>query len=208
MLVPFTVGKAKGGWFTVAIKVLLVPVLAAGTYFMISQAQTFVGAEGSDFQSSVSRLKAQSQHSDAGGSTFNQGESMSRRIIQGPFLVFRPFPWEAHNAVSAFAALEGAALFFLAWRKRRDAWALMRHWREAYVLFILIFTLEFSVIFSAATSNFGILVRERIMLVPIFLMIFCAKLPATYPETRASAEPPNLSLQRQWAAARLGRSSI
>ena len=167
---------------------------------MISEAQSFVGVEGSDFQSSVSRLKVQSRNSDPGGSTFNQGESLSRRIIQGPFLVFRPFPWEAHNAMAAVAALEGAALFFLAWRKRRDVWALMRHWREAYVLFILIFTLEFSVIFSAATSNFGILVRERIMLVPIFLMIFCAKLPATYPETRASAEPPNLS-----AAQTMGR---
>lgn len=177
MLVPFTVGKAKVGWFTTAIKILLVPILAAGTYFMISQAQSFVGVEGSDFQSNVSRLKAQSRNSDLGGSTFNQGESLSRRAVQGPFLVFRPFPWEVHNGVSAVAALEGTALLFFAWRKRREVLALLRHWREAYVLFILMFTLEFSVIFSAATSNFGILVRERIMMVPIFLMIFCAKLP-------------------------------
>lgn len=207
MLVPFTVGKARGGWLTMSLKVLLVPILAAGTYFMISEAQNFVGVEGSDFNSNVARLRAQSHASNLGGSTFNEGQSLSRRAIQGPFLVFRPFPWEVHNGVSAVAALEGVALFFLAWRKRRVAWELVRHWREAHVFFILIFTLLFSVIFSAATSNFGILVRERIMLVPVFLMLFCAKLPANR-VVRAPAKRPNLRLPREWAIAQLGRLSI
>jgi hypothetical protein len=176
MLFPFAVGKTRGGWMTTSAKLLLVPVLAAGTYFMISQAQTFVGVEGSDYQSTVDRLKAQTKYSDTGGSTFNQGESMAHRVMQGPFLIFRPFPWEVHNAMSAIAALEGVGLLLFAWYKRKEVWALIRQWRQAYVLFVLLFTLEFSLVFSASTSNFGILARERIMVVPFFLMIFCAKL--------------------------------
>lgn len=208
MLLPFTIGKAKGtSWLTMSLKVVLLPVLAAGTLFMISQAQTFVGSEGSDFKSNVKRLQTESEASTQGGSTFNQGESLPRRLIQGPFLIFRPFPWEAHNPISGVAALEGMGLFYLAWRRRREIWILVRQWREGYVLFILMFTIEFSAIFSAGTSNFGILVRERIMLVPIFLMLFCAKRPLSYSLSGARAQRANLQLQRKWAA-QLRRSAV
>ena len=131
---------------------------------------------------------------------------MPLRLIQGPFLVFRPFPWEAHGAMSAFAALEGLGLFFLAWRKRREIRALTRHWREPYVLFILFFALEFSVIFAASTSNFGILVRQRIMLVPLFLMLLCAKPPAGNAVVRVPAVQSNLGFRKRWPAPHLGRS--
>jgi hypothetical protein len=178
MLVPFTFGKTKGGWMTVSTKILLVPVLLACTFFLVKQAQSFVGAETADFKGGVQALEQHNIDTLQGGSTFNQGESLSTRILRGPFLPFRPFPWEVHNAMSAVAALEGLGLGFWAWRRRRGIWALMREWREPYIGFILAFVLQFSVIFAAATSNFGILVRQRIMLVPIVLMLFCAKLPS------------------------------
>lgn len=177
MLVPFTVGRAHTSWLVTSAKILLAPVLAAGTYVMVSQAQQFVGVEGSDFKSNVARLKIQNQNTATGGSSFGEGESLSRRLVQSPFLPFRPFPWEVHNAVSAVAALEGLALLGFVWWKRHSVRAFVKHWREAYVLFVLIFFILFSVIFSAGTSNFGILVRERIMLLPIFFMMFCARLP-------------------------------
>jgi hypothetical protein len=43
----------------------------------------------------------------------------------------------------------------------------------------------FSVAFAATTSNFGILVRERIMMVPLLLMLFCTELDATNPHRLA-----------------------
>jgi hypothetical protein len=54
-------------------------------------------------------------------------------------------------------------------------WSTIRQWRNPYTLFILVFCLLFSVAFAVATSNFGILVRERVMMVPIALMLVCAK---------------------------------
>jgi len=208
MLVPFTVGRARTGLLSTALKVVLLPALAAGTFYMVSQAQSFVGVEGTDFKSSVTRLKTESQDSAQGGSTFNGGESLPRRLLQGPFLVFRPFPWEAHNAIAAAAALEGLGLLLLVWRRRREIKAVVRQWREAYVLFILIFTLEFSAIFSAGTSNFGILVRERIMLVPIFLMLLCAKRPPIFASGQMPAERLRLQMRRTWAAAQREGSAI
>lgn len=200
MLAPFTFGRTKYGWMSTSVKILLIPLLAAGTYVMISQARSFVGVEGSDFQSNVNRLKLEGEYTNLGGSTFNQGESLSRRMLQGPFLAFRPFPWEVHNAMAAVAAVEGLFLIFFGWRRRRNILALLRNWREPYVLFILMFIIEFSLIFSAGTSNFGILVRERIMMVPIFLMLFCAKVPYNQPEVKARMQRRGLWLQKQLPA--------
>jgi hypothetical protein len=178
MLLPFVLTKTKSGWMSVMTKTLLLPVLIGCTYFLVTQAQSFVGAESVDLKSGMHVLEERNINSQSGGSTFNQRESLTKRIIQGPFLPFRPFPWEVHNFMSAAAALEGAGLFFLLWRKRRQCWAVIRKWRDPYVGFILAFALQFSVIFAAASGNFGTLVRQRIMLLPLVLMLFCAKLPA------------------------------
>jgi hypothetical protein len=206
MLVPYTFGKSRSSWMTTSAKILLVPLLAAGTFYMVMQAQLFVGVESTDFRGNVNRLQLETKYTNIGGSTFNEGESLQRRIIQGPFLVFRPFPWEVHNAMSAFAGLEGLGLLFFAWQKRRNVLALVHHWREPFVFFILLFTFEFSLIFSAATSNFGILVRQRIMMVPIFLMLFCANLPENQVPLTPLRRRRNVWLSKEQSIPPLNRS--
>jgi hypothetical protein len=206
MLLPFTLGRTRGGWVTVSAKVVLVPILVASTYLTVRQAQSFVGVESTDFRSSVDRLREQSQSTQTGGSTYNEGESLPRRVIQGPFLAFRPFLWEAHSAMAGVAALEGLALLVFAWCKRMDFWALVRRWRDPYVLFILVYSLEFAVIFAAATSNFGILVRQRIMMVPVFLMLFCAKLPASRAVAGLAPAYRKFGFRGRLPAPQLGRS--
>jgi len=57
MLLPFTFGKTRGGWMTVSSKILLVPVLVGCTFFLVKQAQTFVGAETADFKGGVKALE-------------------------------------------------------------------------------------------------------------------------------------------------------
>jgi hypothetical protein len=206
MLAPFTLGKTSGGWVTVSAKVLLVPILATATYLTLRQASNFVGVEGTDFKSSVDRLKGQSESTQTGGSAYAAGESLPRRVVQGPFLAFRPFPWEVHSAMSGIAALEGLWLLIFAWYKRRDFWALMSRWRDPYILFILIYSLEFAVIFAAATSNFGILVRQRIMMVPIFLMLFCVPREVSRAVARRPAASRNHRLRSPLPTPQLGRS--
>ena len=181
ILVPLGLGKTRtrSGWIATAGKMLLLPLLAAGTLFMVSQAELFVGMQSSDFENGIKTLNTKQQDAILGISTFNQGESLPRRIVEGPFMLFRPFPWEVHSATAGIASLEGIGLLYLCWRRRRELWALLRRWREAYVGFLLLYSLEFSIIFAAASGNFGTLVRQRIMLVPIVLMLFCAERSAT-----------------------------
>jgi hypothetical protein len=39
-------------------------------------------------------------------------------------------------------------------------------------MFLVLYTIEFTVIFAAATTNFGLLNRQRVMLLPFTLMLF------------------------------------
>jgi hypothetical protein len=173
---PFALGKSRGGWKHLAARVVLVPVLVGVSLLVISEAREFVGLEATDSQTSIATVDRLTKSTQIGGSAFNEQQSLLVRIAESPFLMFRPFPWEANNTMAAVASVEAFGLLWFAWKRRRRLLAAFRNWRQPFVAFILVYSLIFSVAFAAATSNFGILVRERIMMVPLLLMLFCAKL--------------------------------
>ena len=191
VVVPYAFGRTQQRSPAImAAKVILVPLFFAGTFFLAKEAGRFVGIKNDDISGGVERVDSLSRNTQIGGSTFNSGSSLPVRVVESPFLLFRPFPWEVHNAISAVAAVESGGLLLLFWWRRRVIWSVLRQWRNPYVGFILIYCLEFSVAYSAATSNFGILVRERIMMVPFALMLVCAK-------PRSAVEPVRPTMRRR-----------
>lgn len=190
MTLPFLVGKSRGGWKTLAIRIVLVPVLMMASVWVISQAGEFVGVESTDSDRGIAQIDRLTKSTQVGGSAFNEGQSVWMRVAESPFITFRPFPWEANNGMAAAASLEGLALLWFGWKRRRTLVAAARNWREPFVAFILVYSLLFSVAFAAATSNFGILVRERIMMVPLLLMLFCSNLRSV--RKRRSTLAPDL----------------
>lgn len=207
MLLPFVFSTMKGGWMTMSARILLLPVLAGSTYFMARQAQSFVSEGPNDLASTTGVLEREHTITAEGGSTFNQGTSLPTRIIESPFLLFRPFPWEVHNLMAAVSSVEGMGLAFLVFRKRREFWPVVRAWRQPYIGFILGYTFVFAIIFSAAISNFGIIARERMMLFPVVLMLFCARLPS-----KSIIGSPALQryprVRSRWSAPQLGPSAF
>jgi hypothetical protein len=175
VVMPYAFGKTRGGSMNMAVKILLVPLFIAGTYFLATEAVRFVGLKSDTVAGGMQQADVLTKNTQTGGSSFNEGASLPVRLAESPFLLFRPFPWEIHSSVAAAASVESTALLLLCWRRRRIVWTILRQWREPYVGFILIYCLEFSVAYSAATGNFGILVRERIMMLPFALMLLCAK---------------------------------
>jgi hypothetical protein len=173
---PFVIGRSRGGARNLAAKIVLIPLLVAISLLVISQAGEFVGLETADSQSSVNTVDRLTKSTQIGGSAFNSGQSLSVRAAQSPFLLFRPFPWEVSSSMSAVASVEALGLLWFAWKRRLGLIAAFRGWREPFVAFILTYSFIFSIAFAAATSNFGILVRERIMMMPLALMLFCARL--------------------------------
>jgi hypothetical protein len=179
---PLAIGKTFGGWKKLAARMVLVPMLAGISFWVIGEAAQFVGVEADDSQSQIETVNRLTASTQTGGSAFNSGQSLLVRVAEAPFLMFRPFPWEATGGMAAVAAIEALGLLWFTLKRRRGLLIALRRWREPFIGFTLVYSILFSIAFAAATSNFGILVRERIMMAPIFLMLLCAKLdqPTTH----------------------------
>jgi len=177
---PFALGRTGRGWKNLVGKVLLVPLLIAVSLLIISQAKEFVGVEDTDSQGTLERADRLTRSTQMGGSVFNSDQPLPVRLAESPFLMFRPFPWEVHNGMAAVACLEAFGLLWFAWRRRGVLAAALRSWRQPFVGFVLVYSTIFSLAFAATTSNFGILVRERIMMVPLLLMLLCSGLKGVY----------------------------
>jgi hypothetical protein len=99
-------------------------------------------------------------------------------------ILFRPFPHEASGAPSVAASLEGVFLLLVVCSSARRMWAaIKRSPRNPYVLTSFAFSVVFIYLF-ASLPNLGIIARERIQLLPFFLVLVCGPLPPVLNATR------------------------
>lgn len=177
MTFPYVVGRSRAGNTRKATRMILVPVLLSATYFLISQARIFLYSNTSSNEtvSVFQEANVVTRNTQIGGSAFNQGTSLPVRIAESPFLMFRPFPWEIHNALALASAVEALGWMILCWVRRREIWSTLRHWRDPYVGFLLAYAIVFSITFGATISNFGLVARQRIMMMPLVFMLTCAQ---------------------------------
>ncbi len=174
---PYTFLGTRGHLMRAATKMLLVPILLVSMVYLIVMAGSFVKVESTDAAGAA--LNKITKSGQFGGSVF--GESLPVRMAMSPFLIFRPLPWEVHSAMAAVASLEGFVLLVFCWKRRGRLKVAVNFRGNPYSTFILIYAVEFSLAFAAVSGNFGTLVRERIMLLPMVLMLFCANSSKTAP---------------------------
>ena len=111
-------------------------------------------------------------HNQIGGSAFGEDESISARLVQAPLLMFRPFPWEVNNWTAVLASCEGLALLVLILRRGSSLVRLFLRARSIpLAIFAICFVVMFSGVFSIALSNFGLLARQRVMALPLVLIL-------------------------------------
>ena len=175
IIFPFAISRSRAGGANIVLKILLIPLLAGGTYFLIRNVASMLDLQDSPSASVLDQENSAAMNSQIGGSAFNSGASLPVRIAESPFLLFRPFPWEVHNLVGIASAVESLGWICLCWSRRREIWWTMRHWRDPYIGFLLVYALVFMIMFAGAIANFGILLRQRIMLTPLVLMVVCAR---------------------------------
>lgn len=147
---------------------------AAVAAVLVSAAGGYVGLEEVE-PGAVLEYVGEAQEGVArGGSAF---ERVDPRTPQGfvmaiPTILFRPFPWEAHNLNALIASAEGVgllALMLYRWRSLRAAFLAIP--RNGYLLLLAVYALVF-IFFFATIGNFGIIVRQRAsMLYPFVLML-------------------------------------
>ena len=153
--------------------------------------------------SSVSTALTQTQsHTNQGNSAYHAVNPNSPiGYPEAAFTVFfRPLPGEVRTASGLLTSLEAVALLILVivgWRRVVGAFTRLRS--EAYITFCLAYMAMFAYAFSAI-SNFGILARERVQVLPFLFVIL--SLPKWHrtppqpgshrPERRAAIHLPSL----------------
>jgi hypothetical protein len=116
-------------------------------------------------------MQVAKNNASLGGSTY--GGSLVSRLALAPFLLIRPFPFEVRNLQSALASLEGMGLLVMFVRRRKILYRTLTRIRSnPFAMFLALYTIEFTIIYAAATTNFGLLNRQRVMLMPFTLMLF------------------------------------
>jgi hypothetical protein len=180
-----------------AVRIVGLVVMLAVFAGASSQLGKLLGGEdtgGGAGESATELLEKTAEQSSIGNSAFTP--PMVSNPVKVPWglasVLFRPFPWEA-NGGSLIAAAESAllgALFVLSAGRLLTLWPLLR--RRAYLVFVVAFAIEFAIAFSYI-GNFGILARQRVMMLPAVLVLLALptrKELAEYDEEHAQAEVP------------------
>jgi hypothetical protein len=158
--------------------------------FVLSQVENFFGTKKLDDTSVEGVLNYTNEQSSEGGSEFKA------EPVTGPIgfvnatmaVVFRPWPYEAHNIMSAIASLEGVLILALFVTSYRRLGALPRAMvKIPYVAFSVVFSLGFIFAF-ASVGNFGIMVRQRVQLLPFLLVILA--MPYALPRGKGPVVEP------------------
>lgn len=159
----------------IVVKTFSLALLVAVAGVMVLRAESFLhGSRIYTRNGAVSTLDRIAERTGQGGSQF-AAPSVLKSPAQVPVaavtVLFRPFPFEAHNAQALAAAAEGA--FLLLFSLVRIRWifaAVGSARRRPYVAFAIAFTAVFIIAFSAI-GNFGILTRQRVQVLPLYLVL-------------------------------------
>ena len=175
----------------VARAVMLVLLIAASVVFVM-RAATFFHVASLDSTEITGVLSATQSRSLEGHSTFNAKPvhnplDLVRAVIT---VLFRPFPTEAHSAQMLLSSAESSTLLLLVVLRWRRVVAAFRHFRRwPFVAFAALYTIGFCAAF-AAISNFGILARQRILVLPALFAILAVPVVTREAEHLAVPEEP------------------
>lgn len=173
---PFRAGKMSGVLKLVGL--VVVTAIAVVVAITASRSVGLERIESEEIQEFIAtRQGRQAQSGERAGSAFrpiDTGSPLGLAILV-PTVLFRPFPFEAHNANALVASLEGLGLLVLiVYRWRSVVAAIMQATRNSFLMTTMLYALMFIYLFSAI-ANFGIIARQRVQLYP-FVLIWVAYL--------------------------------
>ncbi len=150
---------------------LVVLVVIGG--FLIGRAERFFGVSSLTDETISATLTTAGERTETGGSAFTAVRV--RTPLDFPFaavtVLYRPFPFEIANLQGLLTSLEGVLLAGLTLASLRRLAAIPHHLRRfPYVAFAVVFVGVFIWAFSAF-SNFGILARQRVQVLPFLLVL-------------------------------------
>lgn len=185
--------------FAVAGKVAAVIALAFLAMTLVNRTDEFLQKSAIETRGGIAGVLEQtSERTSIGGSKFQPSifENPLRAPVAAGTILFRPFILEADNFQTLAAAIE--MTFLLGLSIARFRWglhALRTMRRQPYVAFALVYVALFIVAFSGI-ANFGLLARERVQMLPFFLIFLTIPPPPRRDEEGPPAEVAELAAVR------------
>lgn len=148
-------------------------VLGVATAILVTQSAAMLGVDDLNWQRISESVQFREGQTVQGGSEFAPVPLTSIDGIPMALItiLFRPFPWEAHNIQLLVQSLEGFLLLALTlktWPRIKRVPGFFR--TNPYVVFAMVYCAGFVFAFSGF-GNFGILARQRVLMIPFFFIL-------------------------------------
>lgn len=172
----FRRGRSDLGILAPIAKSVTLAALVVVAVVFTQRTDQFLQESGYETGHGITSLLQQTTEKNAyGGSAFVPSilESPARLPIAAGTVLFRPLIFDAHNVQVFLSGIEGTFLLLLFFF--RISWvltALRSIRRQAYLAIAFAYTGLFVVAFSSF-ANFGLLARERVMVLPFLLALVC-----------------------------------
>jgi hypothetical protein len=157
--------------------------------FTVSQGVKFLGMDDLSLSSIEAELDEQTEGTAQGGSKFDSGDNSLNPIYlpHGAVTVLlRPFPWETESQLQLLASLESAVLAgLIVTRLASLRTALARARSTPFLLYCWVFVIIYAVAYSSF-ANFGLLVRQRSLVLPAVFALLAVRATPTTRERSAS----------------------
>ena len=164
-------GKTSNG-LAKPIGIVIVVLLAA---FGVTQGAKRLHIASLTPASIQSELQATSVSTTQEGSAYTTNVSLSPLHLpqDAATVLLRPYPWEVQSKNQLLASFEGIALgAFILYRRKSVALSLRKLREVPFLFYAWILTLLFVLLFQAF-GNFGLLVRERSIVLPALYVLLC-----------------------------------
>lgn len=154
-------------------KFLGIVVMGAAVLVMTTQSAAFLGIDDITIDAVGQEIEYRSDNTAQGGSAFEPVPLTHPLGVPAAIgtVLFRPLPWEASGVAMLAQSVESVlliGLFALAVPRLRSLPGFLR--RNPYVVFAVVYALAFIIAF-AGFSNFGILARQRVLMLPFVLVM-------------------------------------
>jgi hypothetical protein len=157
--------------------------------FTVSQATKFLGMEDLSLSSIEAELDENTERSSMGGSQYDQGGNSLNplRLPKGAATVLlRPFPWETESALQLLSSLESALMVGLIVARLASLRAALTRARSTpFLLYCWTLVILYAATFSSI-ANFGLLVRQRSLVLPALYVLISVRADTTTPRSAAT----------------------
>lgn len=191
----------RAGLLTPVFRIATLLVFVVVAVIVVRTSASFLEVEDLSVEGVTEFLETEQEQSAQGGSAFTGSFPTTPRALGIAIVtvLFRPFPWEASGLLGLAAGAEGlAVLALLLWRLRGVLSAWIYAFRDAYLAFQVVYISLF-VFFFSIISNFGILVRQRVQVLP-FLFVLVAYQLVRQEEEQVETEQARAA-DRSWRQA-------